>query len=84
MWLEWSNDLESYGKVVHLLVGCPMLDKKNYPGPPGWGFGHEANNLASLRNLTAEKPNSGAGWITVVKDLGKVIRTMISILLLGM
>jgi len=55
----WSNDLESYSEVVHLLVGCPMLDKKNYPGPPGWGFGHEANNLSSIKNLTVEKPNNG-------------------------
>jgi hypothetical protein len=57
--LVWSNDPKSYGGVLRLLVGHPMLDKKNYPGPPGWGFGHEANNLPSIKNLIAEKPNNG-------------------------
>jgi hypothetical protein len=55
----WSHALESYGGVVHLLVGHPMLDEKIYPGSPGWGFGHKANNLPSIKNLIAEKRNNG-------------------------
>jgi hypothetical protein len=48
-----SNDPESYassmaatGKASHAgQVKDDDPDKKGYPGPPGWGLGHEANNL---------------------------------------
>ena len=44
---------------MHQLVGHPMLDKKIYPGPPGWGFGHKANKPTLHKYLIAEKPNNG-------------------------
>jgi len=49
----WSNDSDSSaegsaatGRVSHARqVKGDDLDKKGYPGPPGWGVEHEANPL---------------------------------------
>jgi hypothetical protein len=52
----WSNDPESCasgsianGRASHSgQVEGDDPDKKKCPGPPGWGLGHEANNLTPL------------------------------------
>jgi len=53
----WSNDPESYaggsvatGRDFH--AGQAKGDdpnKKEYPGPPGCGLGHQTNNLNSVK-----------------------------------
>jgi len=55
--LVWSNDLENYvsgsvatGRASHARqVKGDHPDKKGHSGPPGWGLGHEANNLTSVK-----------------------------------
>jgi hypothetical protein len=50
--LAWSNDPESYaggsvatGRVSHAgQVKSDDPDEKGYPGPPGWGLRHGADN----------------------------------------
>ena len=62
--------LRAMPAVVLLVAGPPMpnrsiamtADKKEYPGPPGWGLGHKANKLTSVKkkkNFTVAKPNDG-------------------------
>jgi hypothetical protein len=30
---------------------CDRPDQKRYLGPPGWGLGHEADNLTPVKNI---------------------------------
>lgn len=80
--LVWSNDPQSYagdsvatGRASHgRQVKGDGPDKRGYSGPPGWGLGHEANNLTSGGGgLIVEKRIMHARWIILVKDQGKVI-----------
>jgi hypothetical protein len=34
-------------------------DKKGYPGPPGWGLGHGADNPIPINNNIVRKPANG-------------------------
>jgi len=51
--LVWSNDPESCAggsDTTGIASRARQVkgddpDKKGYPGPPGWGLGHEADNL---------------------------------------
>jgi hypothetical protein len=55
--LAWSNDPESYasgsvatGRVSHAgQVKGDDPDEKGYPGPPGWGLGHGADNPIPIK-----------------------------------
>jgi hypothetical protein len=88
-----SNDPESYasgsvaiGRASHAgQVKGEDPDKKGYPDPPGCGLRHEANNLTSVKKKTSLLRSliMDSRWIILAKDQGKVIRIMISVLLLG-
>jgi hypothetical protein len=53
----WSNDPESYadgsvatGRVPHAgQVKGDDPDEQGYPGPPGWGLGHVADNPIPIK-----------------------------------
>jgi hypothetical protein len=55
--LAWSNDPESYaggsvaiGRVSYAgQVKGDDPDEKGYPGPRGWGLGHEADNPIPIK-----------------------------------
>ena len=91
----WPNEPESYaggsvdtGRASHARqTNANGSDTRGYPGPPGWGLGREANHHTSEKKkevLLLRRLMMDASWVIVVKDQGKAIRTMISILLLEM
>jgi hypothetical protein len=49
------------------------LDKKGYPGPPGWGFSVGLTNPHS-KKLIVTKLNKGKSWIDLTMMEGKRLR----------
>jgi hypothetical protein len=43
--------------------------KKRHPGPPGWGMGHEADNLIHVKNIncseTLDDSLGNIGWTKI-------------------
>jgi hypothetical protein len=90
--LVWLNNHDSYagssivtGRASHTRqVKCDDPNQEGYPVPPGWGLGHEAKNLTSIKASLLRSLMMDTRWIILVEDQGKGIRVMSSILLPGM
>jgi hypothetical protein len=57
--LACLNEAESHASGSYVTSGASHAgrvegdrpDQKTHPGPPGWGLGHEADNLIPVKNI---------------------------------